>query len=447
MRPCRGARRAGGLVTVGLLVAAWPLRPPATAHASGRCNELPPDEGKEDESGGAPSGDVPYEAAEADEAEPRQERSTWNEYDGRFFTARFGGGLLGDYAAFDQNAASQEQLTLDSRFKLRDFRLLLNGRFKFAPRVSYTLSYMWDGADDVWRFRQTGLMVDVPEIDGGLFIGRTKEGFSTNRLMVGYNGFTMERATANDAFLPILADGVKWTGRGFGGHLVYNVGGFIDVLTNDQPFNKNDWQVAARAVWLPLEQGASKPTLHLALEGRYGDDDNGTLEFRSKPESFVAQEYVVDTGAFAASGQITEGAEVYYQNGPWILGSEYFLNQTRSKKENNPFFHGGEVMASYILGGVRPYDHCAALFEAAYPTHPVLSGGLGALELVLRVSYIDLDSEAIDGGRFWRFTPGLSWYLTRNVRLEAAYGYSKLNRDDLVGTLQLFQARLQLTLN
>ena len=31
-----------------------------------------------------------------------------------------------------------------------------------------------------------------------------------NEIMVGYQGWTMERATSNDEFVPILADGVNW---------------------------------------------------------------------------------------------------------------------------------------------------------------------------------------------------------------------------------------------
>ena len=30
--------------------------------------------------------------------------------------------------------------------------------------------------------------------------------------MIGYAGWTMERATISDAIIPILADGIKWLG-------------------------------------------------------------------------------------------------------------------------------------------------------------------------------------------------------------------------------------------
>ena len=71
---------------------------------------------------------------------------------------------------------------------------------------------MYDAGNEEWVFRQTGIMVAVPEIWGDIFVGRTKEGFSLNKVMIGYGGWTMERAPISDATLPILADGIKWLG-------------------------------------------------------------------------------------------------------------------------------------------------------------------------------------------------------------------------------------------
>ena len=104
-----------------------------------------------------------------------------------------------------------------------DFRLLLKGQLKFAPRFSYTVGYMYDKATETWRFRQTGIMAEVPELWGSIFVGRTKEGFSTSKIMVGYQGWTHERAPINDALIPILADGIKWSGYIPSGKFVYNL--------------------------------------------------------------------------------------------------------------------------------------------------------------------------------------------------------------------------------
>jgi phosphate-selective porin OprO/OprP len=74
----------------------------------------------------------------------------------------------------------------------------------------------------------------------------------------------------------------------------------------------------------------------------------------------------------------------------------------------------------------------------------VFDGGPGAWELVLRFSSIDLNSGTLHGGKFWRFTPDLNWYLSREVRWSFTYGYGQLDRFDLRGNTQFFQTRLQL---
>jgi phosphate-selective porin OprO/OprP len=338
-------------------------------------------------------------------------------------------------------------MPLHAHEQVRDFRILLKGRFLFSKRLSYTLGYMYNGPTETWHFRQTGIMVDVPELEGNLFIGRTKEGFSTNKLMVGYFGWTIERAAANEAFLPILADGVKWTGRALDNRLVYNAGWFIDTWSETESFNKNDKQFAGRIVWLPLVPTRSKSLLHLAAQVRFADSNDGFLQYRSKPESFPAQSYAVDTGKFPAESSTTIGFEVYYRPGPLMFGSEYFLNQVSSGQTGDPFFHGGEVFASYLLTGeVHPYNERGAYFEGVSPSRSVFDGGLGAWELVVRGSYVDLDSGTITGGKFWRITPMVSWYLSTQVRLELAYGYSRLDRFGVVEPTHYIQSRLQFML-
>nr|WP_298726482.1 porin [uncultured Steroidobacter sp.] len=386
------------------------------------------------------------DAAEADGPGPRRKLVTWNEYEGPYFTARLGGGFLYDYVAYAQDRDSKEQMTLRPTGQLRDFRLLLKGKFPQLPRLSYTVGYMYDAVAESWRFRQTGLMLDVPELGGDLFVGRTKEGFSTNKAMVGYHGWANERAAANDAFLPILADGVKWTGAAAGGKFVYNLGWFKDTRSENESFNRNDNQFAGRGVWLPLGGGQESPRLlHLALEYRYGESDDGTFRFRSKPESFPAQSYAIDTGTFAAHHSNMYGVETYYRDGPWVFGMEYFFNEVSAPASGDPLFHGGEVFAAWLLTGeTRPYSARAALFQAVSPARTVFEGGPGAWELVLRYSYADLDEPLIRGGRFRRITPMVNWHLSDNVRLEFAYGYGLLDRFGLQGTTQFFQTRLQL---
>ncbi len=360
-----------------------------------------------------------------------------------YFSIRLGGGLLIDYTRFVQDEDSEMQLDLHPESGVRDLRGLVSGRLPI-PRVTYTFGYMLDVRPNEWRVRQTGLRIAVQELGGYLFLGRTKEGFSTNKFMVGYYGWFNERSAANDAFLPILADGARWTASVLGGKLVYNVGAFADPLSDDESFNKNDWQVAARAVWLPLGGSSEDGMLHLAGEARYAGANDGFLQYRSKPEAFLAQENAVDTGMFEASRSTMLGAEAYYVHGPLSSGLEYFVNQVSSTPANDPFFHGGEIFVAYMFTGeTHPYKQEGGYWEDVTPARTFFSGGCGAIELALRASYVDLDSETIQGGKFFRVTSLVNWYLTSALRFEAAYGYGLLDRFDLVGGTHFFQTRVQ----
>jgi phosphate-selective porin OprO and OprP len=392
-----------------------------------------------------PSGtDDSIEAGEADAETPRRQLVRWNEYEGPFFTIRMGGGLLYDYAAFSQDEASRQQVQLASESKLRDGRLLLKGRLKFKRQVTWSSGLMYDGATDSWLVRETGIMVEVPEIWGHLFVGRTKEGFSLNKVMVGYAGWTMERATISDATIPILADGVKWLGLAPKLRLLWNVGVYGDWLSEGQSFSTYDHQVVGRLAWLPAFKDRTR--LHVGMSLRYGWPDDGVLRLRSRPEIFIAP-YFIDTDKFAADNTRMIGVEAYYRPGPLLIGSEYFVQKVKAPESGNPIVHGGDAVVSWLVTGeTRAYNTRGGFFNQVSPARTVLEGGPGAWELVGRVSYSDLDGGDIRGGRFWRITPMMNWYLSDQLRLEFAYGYGMLDRFNLRGATHFFQTRLQMQL-
>jgi phosphate-selective porin OprO and OprP len=301
---------------------------------------------------------------------------------------------------------------------------------------------MYDRNNDEWLVRQTGVMVAVPELKGHVFVGRSKEGISLNMVMVGYAGWTMERSTTVVATVPLLADGIKWLGYVPKRHLLFNIGWYTDVLSEGQSFSSYDHQFVSRVGWLPILED-NGTLLHVALAGRYGLVNDRTLRLRSRPELNVAP-YFVDTEPFAARDTRLAQGEVYYRPGPWLFGTEYFVQKVNALDQPDPLFHGGDAVVSWLITGeTRRYNTAGGYFLAVSPKRTVFQGGPGAWEAVLRFSYIDLDDGPIHGGRFWRLTPMVNWYLSDHLRLELAYGVGQLDRFGLVGTTQFLQTRLQ----
>lgn len=380
--------------------------------------------------------------------EPRRKLVNWNEYHGPYFTIRAGAGLLYDTTAYAQDTQSKEQITLTPQDKLRDFRFILGGKLfpEWSRSITWCAGIMYDAPKNAWLIRQTGIMIAVPELWGHFFIGRAKEGFSLLKVMVGYDGWTMERQTISDATIPILADGIKWLGNTPNHRFLWNLGYFNDFISKGQAFSSYSSEEIARLIWLPVHSEETGKLLHIGFNLRYGKPVNNQLQLRSRPEAYPAP-YFVDTGKFPATSTFMAGPEVYYRPRNWMVGTESWFAKIDSPSTHNPTIYGANVDVSWLITGeIRPYNEVGGFFREVSPKHPVTQGGRGAWELVSRYSYIDLDSGTLRGGKFGRFTEQLNWYLSENIRLEFNYGYGRLNRFDLTGNTQFFQTRIQLQL-
>jgi phosphate-selective porin OprO/OprP len=388
------------------------------------------------------------EAGESEADVPLRQFVRWNEYEGPISTLRFGGGFLYDYAWYNPDDVSEQQIDFEDGSKLRDFRFLLKGKFVQVENRSLTWSagIMWDAVDERWVMRQSGVMIGLPKLKSDLFIGRTKSGFSMNKVMVGYYGWTHERAPASDAMLPILADGIKWLGYLPDIGLNWSMGWYGDSYSARESFSTMDQEQVARVAWLPIRSDLSHTLLHLGLSVRYGKPEDRQMRLRARPESFQSP-YVVDTGVFDAERIEMSGLEAYYRSGPLLVGTEIFMQDVDSVSTGSPQFNGGEVFVAWNLTGeTRPYKPAGGYFMAVSPSRPVGQGGPGAIELVLRYSDVDLDSGTLRGGKFRRLTPMVNWHLSDNIRLEFAYGYGELDRFDVTGKTRFFTMRTQFTL-
>ena len=385
---------------------------------------------------------------ETDSLSSKKKTTQWNEFDFGFTTFKLGVGFLYDFATHSQDDIGKQQadsanIVLEPTFKTRDFRFIASGRFNTKRTLTWKAGLMYDGVSGEWLVRETGLIIGVPELAGHLFIGRTKEGFSLNKVMNGYAGLTMERQIALDV-IPILGDGIKWFGFLPKSRVFWNLGVFADWFSEGQGFSTFSTQYAARVGWLPIYDPSIKKVLHLGASYRYGVPLNGEIRLKSRPESNNTPLFI-DTGVFASDHSNHIGGEIYYSKGPLLLGSEFYFHSFSSVEANDPTFFGGELMFAYMLTGEsKPYNpNGGNIYGFAPVDKPVLNGGWGAWEVVLRLSTLDLTEGNLKGGEFWRITPMVNWYMSKYLRLELAYGYGILDRYQLEGATHFFQSRIQ----
>lgn len=374
----------------------------------------------------------------------------WRLFNGRFTTFKMGGGFLYEFADFEQDENGKIQsdslaFPLESTFSVRDFRLLASGQLKTKRTISWRIGYMYDDDSKEWYVRESGVMINFPKIHSNFFIGRTKEGYSFNKVMNGYSGWTLERQMGIDV-IPILADGIKWMAFLPKQKIFWNLGAFGDWLSKYQSFSTFRMQFVLRTGWLPIFDEGDKKYLHLGVNYRYGLPEEGKINLRSRPEVNEAP-FFIETGTFLSDYSQHIGFEFYYQFKKILIGSEIHRHTFHSNIENQYSFYGGDVVVSYMISGERrPYHSQTSIFGFVPVSKSFFKGGPGAWEILCRFSSLDLNDKSLQGGEFRRITPMVNWYLSKELRLEFAYGYGVLNRFGIKGSTNFFQCRLQMTL-
>jgi phosphate-selective porin OprO/OprP len=373
-----------------------------------------------------------------------------NEFQNGYSTFKVGLGFIHDVITYSYDDVFGQQLDslnqqLITRGKLRDFRILASGKLNTKRTLSWKFAFMWDGNLDTWLVRESGIIIGVPELAGHIFIGRTKEGYSMVKVMNGHSPWTAERQMAID-LIPIIADGIKWYGSLPKSRIFWNLGAYNDFVSEGQGFSTYSSQYSGRIGWLPVYDAQKQKVLHIAANLRYGKPLDRKFRARSRPESNPTP-YLIDTGTFPADYSTHIGAEIYYSTGRFMVGSEVASHSFVSKSSENHLFTGGDVVVSYLFTKTkRPYTTTGSLFGFVPAGESIFNGGIGAIEGVLHVSSFDLTDGNIQGGKMWRITPMVNWYMSKVIRLELVYGYGQLDRYGLKGGVHFYQGRIQFTI-
>ncbi|HXK61164.1 MAG TPA: porin, partial [Acidobacteriota bacterium] len=151
----------------------------------------------------------------------------------------------------------------------------------------------------------------------------------------------------------------------------------------------------------------------------------------------------VDTGLVPAEAVDLLGTELALVHGPASLQGEYILADTDGGPGREPSFKGFYLQGScFLTGENRNYNASEATLDRVQPRKSFLSReGLGAWEIALRLSKIDLNNEAVRGGELMNWTLGLNWYLSSFSRIMWNYVRADLHE---TGNADIFQMRFQI---
>jgi len=272
----------------------------------------------------------------------------------------------------------------------------------------------------------------------------------------------MERALPVLAFPPGLDIGVAAMNTALGERMTWAVGvfsitgSFSDIgEARNRLTEKLGTSLAGRLTYLPWYDDEGRFLLHLGFSyNRQFIDVRRTdskLQFRARPETYLTDQKIVDTGVFFADDVQMFNPELAWVAGPLSFQSEYFRAFIQSGETGNPVFWGWYVQGSFFLTGEhRPYDRKNGVFDRVRPKRDFApwNGQWGAWEMAFRYSVLDLSDRGLQGGKGRNLTAGLNWYLYPTMRVMLNYVYSvtqdRANPPIDQGLLNIYQLRIQL---
>lgn len=276
-------------------------------------------------------------------------------------------------------------------------------------------------------------MDDGTSVDSSVFIERATPselsrtlGGADGRIGFGVRGsgtrwmsaLTLTTRTANDA--EVFDSQLAAVGRA----------GFLVATSADYNIHAG---VNGTWVFEPADQGSAAGAVRTPIR------------FRDRPEIRVDSTRLIDTGSIDTDQAYSAGIELGANWKNFYFQAENFwygIERPDASTLSDPSFGGYYAQASWLITGEsRRYDMASGAFQAPRPFIPfTAAGGIGAWELALRYSHMDLNhhegllgsaasTDAVRGGEQNIWTLGVSWFFNPNVRL--IFNYFRVDVDRL----------------
>lgn len=383
------------------------------------------------------------------ETPPKDIRVHWKDtlrfdtYDGDI-KLRIGGRIQNDWAFFDQSNGLKTAFSDEENgTEFRRARLLIAGTL--YENNAFMVQYDFAGGDadfkNMWAARN-----NLPAV-GQLKIGKFKEPIGLDALANSNDATFMEFALPS-VFARKHQTGIGLSNTALDQRMTWASGIF---RRSDSYGNKSEdgqYDFTSRITGLPWYRDEGRNLLHLGLAYSYQDIDND-LRIKQRPEANLTQNVYLDTGTLDANELNVLDAEAAWVHNSLSLQGEYVHAALDTETMGDASFSGYYGQISYILTGEhRPYLRSGGKFGRVKPKNNFRmgsDGGIGAWELALRYSQLDLNDDLIRGGEEDNITLGVNWYLNPNLRATLNYLRVGVETDAIDEYMNILQTRLQVT--
>lgn len=320
--------------------------------------------------------------------------------------------------------------------EFRRVRLYTSGTLH--GNIDFKLQFDFTGGTANLKDAYIGLAATCPMTGLPLYfkIGHFKEPFSLEELTSSKYITFMERSLPI-IFAPSRNNGLQVSSSALNKRLTFAAGVFGETNGVGKSTTEGGYNITARVTGLPMINEEGDHLLHLGLSAS-SRNLNSTKSYSARPEVHLGPKYV-STGTITANSILMVNFEGAVVHGPLSVQAEVFSTSIDSETAGDPSFLGYYGTVSFFLTGEhRVYKTNA--FSRVKPNANFGDGGLGALELAVRYSALDLEDAKIMGGELSDITVGLNWHLNPHSRVMVNY-----IRADLadVGIANILSARFQ----
>jgi phosphate-selective porin OprO/OprP len=341
----------------------------------------------------------------------------------------------------------------------REFKLRLSGSLYENWKFQFGMDFA-----NVRQINDLWISYEKIPFLGEAKAGHTKVPFSLEGFMSNSKRTFMEMALPVEAFFPGRNLGILFQNAVLNERMTWAAGYFLISGSFSDVAGATDFLSEAfgsavnfRVTGLPRYEDDGKNLLHVGFSysHQFRDDtrEESQLKVRAHPETRLTNDTFVNTGQFFTEAVDLFGYEAAMVRGPLSVQGELFQQFANAESVGDPGFWGFYVYGSYFLTGEhRPYDRSKGIFKGVTPTSAFhfTGGGWGALETAFRFSYVDLNSQGIQGGKEIDLTAGINWYLNSNTRIMFNYVHVRVMDRDAPpidgGNANIFQMRFQFKL-
>lgn len=343
----------------------------------------------------------------------------WDLFDGRVTVRSHARVMVDGTTGWGDNRFEDVYGVPDDSLDIRRLSLFAQGTIDHRMRYSLSFDFGPDaGLGEAFvEGREEGLDLFGYRI-GQFRLGFFQEPFGLERVMSSYYSSFLERALPVWTFAPGSNLGYMLFDTALNERMQWSVGFFSFGQGNEANASQSTLSLTSRVSALPIYREDGRRVLHFGASYSTRDPRSGSVRYRSRPEARFA-DFLVDTGDIEAGRIQLLGVEALGMAGPLHVQAEAVMSSLQQTEYGDLELWGFYVEAGwFITGEHRAYDRELGGFSRMVPATE-FHGGLGglfrgrrggALEVVGRLSKVDLNDGELRGGELTNLSLGFNWY-------------------------------------